>query len=93
MREFPELVSGVGRLTQRWMSVIPGLLMKEGAEGVQIASLSDGRSLAFKISDGGFRPFSVITAAALAHFGVKAPDESVSVFGGGAPVGTIRATF
>jgi hypothetical protein len=35
----------------------------------------------------------VITAAALAHFGVKAPDESVSVFGGGAPVGTIRATF
>jgi L-asparaginase II len=93
MREFPELVSGVGRLTQRWMSVIPGLLMKEGAEGVQIASLSDGRTLAFKISDGGFRPFSVITAAALAHFGVKAPDESVSVFGGGAPVGTIRATF
>jgi len=93
MREFPELVSGVGRLTQRWMSVIPGLLMKEGAEGVQIASLSDGRTLSFKISDGGFRPFSVITAAALAHFGVKAPDESVSVFGGGAPVGTIRATF
>lgn len=33
MREYPELVSGVGRLTQRWMSVIPGLLMKEGAEG------------------------------------------------------------
>ena len=50
MRKFPELVSGVGRLTQRWMSVIPGLLMKEGAEGVQIASLSDGRTLAFKIS-------------------------------------------
>lgn len=93
MREYPELVSGVGRLTQRWMSVIPGLLMKEGAEGVQIASLTDGRTLAFKISDGGFRPFSVITAAALAHFGVKAPDESVSVFGGGAPIGSIRATF
>ena len=93
MREYPELVSGVGRLTQRWMSVIPGLLMKEGAEGVQIASLADGRTLAFKISDGGFRPFSVITAAALAHFGVKAPDENVSVFGGGAPVGSIRATF
>ncbi|GDX24413.1 asparaginase [Actinomycetes bacterium] len=93
MREYPELVSGVGRLTQRWMSVIPGLLMKEGAEGVQIASLADGRTLAFKISDGGFRPFSVITAAALAHFGVKAPDESISVFGGGAPVGSIRATF
>ena len=93
MREYPELVSGVGRLTQRWMSVIPGLLMKEGAEGVQIASLADGRTLAFKISDGGFRTFSVITAAALAHFGVKAPDESISVFGGGAPVGSIRATF
>ena len=93
MREYPELMSGVGRLTQRWMSVIPGLLMKEGAEGVQIASLADGQTLAFKISDGGFRPFSVITAAALAHFGVKAPDENISVFGGGAPVGSIRATF
>lgn len=93
MREFPELVSGVGRLTQRWMAAIPGLLMKEGAEGVQVASLADGQTLAFKVSDGGFRAFSIITAAALAHFGVAAPDESVSVFGGGAPVGAIRATF
>ena len=33
-RNFPEMVAGEGRLTTRKMREIPGLFMKEGAEGI-----------------------------------------------------------
>lgn len=48
-RDFPEMVAGEGRLTTRKMREIPGLFLKEGAEGVQIASLPDGRALGVKV--------------------------------------------
>ena len=92
-RDFPEMVSGPGRLATRLMQNIPGLFMKDGAEAVNVASLPDGRTLAIKISDGNQRAMPAITAAALAKFGVDAKEEPVNTLGGGLPVGSIRATL
>ena len=92
-RDFPEMVSGPGRLATRLMQNIPGLFMKDGAEAVNVASLPDGRTLAIKISDGNARSMPAITAAALAHFGIDAKEVPVNTLGAGLPVGTIRATF
>jgi len=92
-RDFPEMVSGPGRLGTRLMQNVPGLFMKEGAEAVNVASLPDGRTLAIKISDGNARAMSAITAAALAKFGVDAQEIPVNTLGAGLPVGTIRASF
>lgn len=92
-RDFPEMVSGPGRLATRMMQNIPGLFMKDGAEAINVASLPDGRTLAIKISDGNQRAISAITAAALAHFGIDAHEKPENTYGGGQPVGIIRATF
>ena len=92
-RDFPEMVSGPGRLATRLMQNIPGLFMKDGAEAVNVASLPDGRTLAIKISDGNQRAMPVITAAALAKFGIDAKEEPVNTLGAGLPVGTIRASL
>jgi L-asparaginase II len=92
-RDFPEMVSGPGRLTTRMMQNVPGLFMKEGAEAVNVASLPDGRTLAIKISDGGQRAMPAITAAALAKFGIDAHEVPVDTLGAGLPVGVIRATL
>lgn len=92
-RDFPEMVSGPGRLATRMMQNIPGLFMKDGAEAINVASLPDGRILAIKISDGNARAMSAITAAALAHFGIDAHEKVENTYGGGQPIGIIRATF
>ena len=92
-RDFPEMVSGPGRLATRMMHNIPGLFMKDGAEAVNVASLPDGRTLAIKISDGNQRAMPAITAAALAKFGIDAREIPVDTLGAGKPVGTIRASF
>ena len=92
-RDYPEMVSGPGRLATRMMQNIPGLFMKDGAEAVNVASLTDGRTLAIKISDGNARAMPAVTAAALAKFGINALEVPVNTLGAGLPVGTIRATF
>jgi len=92
-RDYPEMVSGPGRLATRMMQKIPGLFMKDGAEAVNVTSLADGRTLAIKISDGNARAMPAITAAALAKFGIDAQEVPVNTLGAGLPVGTIRATF
>ena len=92
-REFPEMVSGSGRLATRMMQNIDGLFMKDGAEGVNVASLPDGRTFALKISDGNARAVPAVTAAALKVFGIDAHEVEENTFGGGKPVGTISATF
>ncbi|MCZ1005805.1 asparaginase [Streptomyces lydicus] len=64
--------------------------------GVQIAALPDGRAVGVKIADGADRARMPVTAAALAHCGIDpgvlAPFAATPVIGGGAPVGTLRAT-
>jgi L-asparaginase II len=92
-RDYPEMVSGPGRLATRMMEKIPGLFMKDGAEAVNVASLPDGRTVAIKISDGNSRAIPAVTAAALAKFGVDAHEEPVTTLGAGLPIGLIRATF
>ncbi len=90
-REFPEMVAGDGRLTTRKMSEIPGLFMKEGAEGVNVGSMPDGRTFAFKIEDGSSRAIGALVVAALDEFGVTSMAESTPIYGGNKVVGAIRA--
>ncbi|PJJ00279.1 asparaginase [Streptomyces sp. 2333.5] len=95
MRAHPEMVSGSSRDVARLVRAVPGLLAKDGFEGVQIAALPDGRAVGVKIADGADRARMPVTAAALARCGVDpevlAPFATAPVLGGGAPVGTLRA--
>ena len=92
-RSYPEMVSGEGRLATRMMQNIPGLFMKDGAEAINAASLPDGRSFAIKISDGNARAMPAVCTAILKLFGVDAHEIPENTFGGGKPVGSIRASF
>ena len=92
-RKFPEMVAGKGRLTTEMIEAVPGLYMKDGAEAVEIASMPDGRTLVFKVSDGSLRPFRVLVHAGLKRLGIESPYEAENVLGGDRIIGTIRATF
>jgi L-asparaginase II len=93
MRAHPDLVAGTGRAATRLMSGIPGLIAKDGAEGVFAAALRDGTAITVKIDDGSQRAAeqavvaglrSVIAAAVLDELA------DVAVLGGAEPVGEIR---
>ena len=86
---YPELVAGEGRLTTRMMKAVPGLFMKEGAEGVEVCALSDGHSIAMKIIDGSWRPVAPIIMEVFRRWGVSMLDESLKISGGGNLVGEI----
>jgi L-asparaginase II len=92
-RAFPEMVAGDGRLTTRTMQSVAGLFMKEGAEAVEVASMSDGRTLVFKISDGSWRAFGAIMHAALLEWGITTAEETFNVYGGANIVGGMRAVL
>ena len=92
-RAHPEMVAGKGRLTTQMIQAVPGLYMKDGAEAVEVASMTDGRTLVFKVSDGSLRPFRVLVHAGLNKLGIASPYEVENVLGGDAIIGTIRATF
>ncbi len=92
-REYPEMVAGDDRLTTRTMKSVPGLFMKEGAEAVEVASMSDGRTLVFKISDGSWRAFGAIMHAALLEWGITTTEEAFNVYGGANIVGGMRAVL
>ena len=92
-RAFPEMVAGIGRLTTTMMREVPGLYMKDGIEAVEVASMPDGRTLVFKVTDGSLRPFRALVHAGLKRLGVESPYEVEPVFGGGKVIGEIRATF
>ena len=92
-RKFPEMVAGKDRLTTQMIEAVPGLYMKDGAEAVEIASMPDGRTLVFKVSDGSLRPFRVLVHAGLKRLGIDSPYEAENVLGGDRVIGSIRATF
>ena len=92
-RNFPEMVAGEGRLTTRKMREIPGLFMKEGAEGIEVGSLPDGRTFVFKVNDGSSRAFEALVVAALAKFGLPFTEESKPIYGGKEAIGSIRAVL
>ncbi|MFF7972422.1 asparaginase [Streptomyces sp. NPDC007905] len=94
MREHAEMASGAGRDVSALMAAVPGLLAKDGFEGVQVAALPDGRAIAVKIADGANRARVPVAAAALARAGVD-PElltefAGEALLGGGEPVGCVR---
>lgn len=92
-RAFPEMVAGEGRLTTTMIREVTGLYMKDGVEAVEVASMPDGRTLVFKVSDGSLRPFRALVHAGLKRLGVESRYETEAVLGGGKVIGQIRATF
>jgi L-asparaginase II len=92
-RAFPEMVGGVGRHNTEMMQEVPGLFMKDGAEAVNVSSLSDGRTFVFKVSDGSLRAFRTIVHACLKDFGIDTSFTPEKVMGGPRVIGTIRATI
>jgi L-asparaginase II len=92
-RAFPEMVGGVGRHNTEMMQEVPGLFMKDGAEAVNVSSLSDGRTFVFKVSDGSLRAFRTIVYACLKDFGIDTSFTPEKVMGGPRVIGTIRATI
>ena len=65
MRAHPEFVCGERSEVTGLMRAVPGLLVKDGAESVYVAALPDGRAVALKIADGGFRAGQAVLVAAL----------------------------
>jgi L-asparaginase II len=96
MRSHPEMVGGEERDVTELMRRMPGLLAKDGFEGVQLVGLPDGRAIAVKISDGGDRARMPVTVRALAALDVDTAPfaglASGTVFGGGRPVGRLLPT-
>ncbi len=100
MRAHPEFVCGEESEVTGLMRAVPGLLVKDGAESVYAAALPDGRALALKVSDGGFRAGQAVLVAALGSIGAASgPGVDaeafkrwglVPVLGGGRSVGRIR---
>jgi L-asparaginase II len=91
MAGHPEMVGGPQRDVTRLMRHVPGLLAKDGAEGVQVAALPDGRAVAVKIADGSGRGRTPVTVGALRALGVPIdPDAFIEpVLGHGEPVGRV----
>jgi L-asparaginase II len=94
IRRYPEWLGGTGRGVTRLLRAVPGLIAKDGAEGVYAAALPDGRALAVKIADGSERPVLPVVVALLRRLGVDDPalDElaGVPVLGHGEVVGAVQ---
>nr|WP_029290844.1 asparaginase [Cellulomonas sp. HZM] len=91
---FPWFVAGTGRDATTFMQAVPGLVAKDGADGVYAAGLPDGSALAFKVLDGSSRPRPALLAAALRAAGADPGDLGrTPVLGHGVPVGAVEPTF
>jgi L-asparaginase II len=100
MRTHPHYVGGTNRDVTTLMTLVPGLIAKDGAEGVYAAALPDGRAAALKIADGSTRARPPVLIAALralatdltAVDALPRPHSLATppVLGHGHPVGTIR---
>lgn len=100
IRTAPEFLGGTGRDVTTLISGTPGLIAKDGAEGVYAAALDDGRAVALKMAEGGTdagssRARPILMAAALRRLGVESTAyeqvEHAPVLGHGQPVGAIVA--
>ena len=94
MRENPWYVGGTGRDVTRLMEGVPGLLAKDGADGVYAAALADGSVAVVKVADGAARARVPVLVALLRLLGCEeAVLEELAtspVLGGGRPVGEVR---
>jgi L-asparaginase II len=91
----PEMVGGERRDVTTFMRHVPGLMAKDGADGVFAAALPDGRAIALKVADGGDRARPPLMVAALTRFGLATPELAAAVdepiMGHGRVVGHVRA--
>jgi L-asparaginase II len=97
MRGHPAYVSGTTGDDTRLMGGVPGLLTKQGAEGVQAAAVPGVGAVALKIDDGAMRARMPVLVSALRRLGVTGEVldgyAEVPVLGGGLPVGSIRSAW
>jgi L-asparaginase II len=97
MTEHPVMVGGMRRNVTAFMRAVPGLLAKDGAEGMFAAALPDGRAIAVKIADGNGRAWPAVAVSALAAVGVDvstlAPVAVQHVHGHGRSVGSVRSVL
>ncbi|HEX3824476.1 MAG TPA: asparaginase [Mycobacteriales bacterium] len=97
MRSHPWLVGGTGRDVTSLISGVPGLVGKDGAEGVYAIALQDGRAAAVKIDDGAERARLPVMVRALRSLGIDDPTvaefATTPVMGHGVPVGEVRPVF
>ena len=93
-----KIILGItGSIAAYKAAILARLMVKEGAEGVEIAALADGRSVAFKVIDGSMRAIPVVLIAALSRIGVDVSAlhelAHTPVLGGGLQVGEIIAVI
>jgi L-asparaginase II len=97
MRMHPELVGGSRRDVTAFMRDVPGLVAKDGAEGVYVVAFEDGRAGALKVCDGSDRARIVACAALLVAMGVDealvAEHRELPLLGGGRQVGRVRSSI
>jgi L-asparaginase II len=93
MTGHPEMVGGARRDVTQFMQCVPGLIAKDGADGVFAAALPDGRAVALKIADGANRARPAVMVAALQKLGVDvstvAPLVRQRILGHGHEVGDV----
>ncbi len=70
MTGHPQVVGGEHRDVTTFMRHVPGLMAKDGAEGVFAAALGDGRAIAVKVADGSSRARPAAMVQALQALGV-----------------------
>ena len=97
MRAWPQHVGGSRRDVTEFMRAVPGLVAKDGAEGVYVGAFLDGRAFAVKMEDGGDRGRTVTVAALLTLMGSDprplAPLATLPLLGGGMPVGLVSSVL
>ncbi|MCW0212691.1 MAG: asparaginase [Pseudonocardia sp.] len=94
VRAHPWWLGGTGREVTRVVEAVPGLIAKDGAEGVFAAALPDGRAFALKVLDGAKRPVPTLVAATLDALGAGSAEVAeigrVAVLGHGVAVGAVE---
>jgi L-asparaginase II len=95
MTDHPDLVGGDGRDVTHFMRNVPGLMAKDGADGVFAAALPDGRAVALKIADGANRARPAVLIAGLQALDIDTsavePLVTEWILGHGQRVGEVRA--
>lgn len=77
IREHPEMLGGTGRPVTELIHAVPGLIAKDGIEGVFVAALPDGSAVAVKVADGSNRPRTQLAAVGLRMCGVRGVESFV----------------
>ena len=95
MTGHPVMVGGERRDVTEFIRHVPGLMAKDGADGVFAAALPDGRAVAMKIADGANRARPPVMVSALARLGIYtstlAPLVEQHIRGHGRIVGAVRS--